>query len=350
MNGDYWQRTQRRNYFENGIEVNSGEVVSLVFRILPTVPIPEPDPAPIRLPVPVPAERSAAALIRQLGGWYELDSENHVVEVDMVSHEIIKGLRYQFNDRTDTDEALRAVSAFPRLKRLFLTRGQASDEGLRTVAQLSDLEHLGVGEATNITDAGVQHLAGLPKLTQISFSNGQLTDASLALFGRMPALTGLSLQGNAFSDEGLKQLAGLRHLQYLHLGMSRGRITDAGARQLAGLTKLEGLDLQNAELSDATLAVLKDLKQLRSLSLGAASGDNSITDTSVEHLLGMTKLRNLLMNNTRLTEKGVERLLALPELKDLYLSSSAIPNGLRDRLLPRRPGLELNLTRLPPKE
>jgi hypothetical protein len=54
--------------------------------------------------------------------------------------------------------------------------------------------------------------------------------------------------------------------------------------------------------------------------------------------------------NTRLAEKGVERLLDLPDLKDLYVASSAIPNGLRDRLLPRRPGLELNLKRLSTKE
>ncbi|OWK35579.1 M56 family metallopeptidase [Fimbriiglobus ruber] len=65
---DYWYRTQRREYFEKGIEVKAGEVTSVVFRILPAKPLPDPDPAPVRLPIPVPAERQAAALIRQLGG------------------------------------------------------------------------------------------------------------------------------------------------------------------------------------------------------------------------------------------------------------------------------------------
>src|SRR5437588_338984 len=39
MTSEYWQRTQRREYFEKGIEVNPGEVVSVVFRILPTKPV-----------------------------------------------------------------------------------------------------------------------------------------------------------------------------------------------------------------------------------------------------------------------------------------------------------------------
>jgi beta-lactamase regulating signal transducer with metallopeptidase domain/5-hydroxyisourate hydrolase-like protein (transthyretin family) len=42
MHGDYWQRTEGRADFEKGVEVKSGEVVRVVFRIQPPKPIPPP--------------------------------------------------------------------------------------------------------------------------------------------------------------------------------------------------------------------------------------------------------------------------------------------------------------------
>jgi beta-lactamase regulating signal transducer with metallopeptidase domain/5-hydroxyisourate hydrolase-like protein (transthyretin family) len=340
---DYWERTQRREYFEKGIEVRPGEVASVTFRVLPAKPIPDPEPAPVRLPVPVAAERPAAARIRDLGGWYALDAEQHVVEVNMVYHETPDGRRFD-NDRTDTDEALRTVNAFPRLKKLFLHKGQATDDGLQALAPLKGLEVLFVWDAEKITDAGIGRLAGLTQLNELHFSSGQLGDGSLAVFGRMRGLRHLSLQGNAFRDDGLKRLAGLKQLRTLWIGMNRGPITDAGARHLAGLTALEQLDLQQAQLSDAGVAALKALKQLREVYLNGAPG-SPLTDASVEPLLGLTKLQHLGLNTTRLTDQGVRRLLALPDLKDLSVSSSATSEGLRDELKQQHPGLKLYLSR-----
>src|SRR5262249_9084249 len=150
---------------------------------------------------------------------------------------------------------------FPRLKGLYLHKGQATDDGLRTLANLRQLEVLFVWDASHVTDAGVAHLAGLTRLRDLHFSNGQLGDGSLAVFGRLPELRSLSLQGNAFSDDGLRHLAGLKQLRSLWVGLSRRRITDAGVRHLAGLTALQELELQKAQVGDAGVAALKDLKQ-----------------------------------------------------------------------------------------
>jgi internalin A len=208
------------------------------------------------LPVPVEAERPAASLVRQLGGWYHVDAEGHIVEVNMVYHETSDKRRCD-NDRDDTDQALRAMGAFPRLKRVFLKQGQATDDGLTCLAALHDLEVLMVWDASQISDAGMAHLAGLTKLTTLHFSDGGLGDASLQIFGRLPELRSLSLQGNSFSDDGLKHLAALKQLRSLWIGMNRRRITDAGAEHLMRLTELKELDVQGAQLSDALLAQLK---------------------------------------------------------------------------------------------
>jgi internalin A len=263
----------------------------------------------------------------------------------MLLHET-PGRRYD-NHRIDTDAALRAVSDFPRLKRLYLHKGQATDEGLMSLTQLTELEELMVWNAVQLTDAGIAHLAGLPKVRNVHFSNGQLGDAFLKVFSRMPNLKLLSLQGNAFSDDGLKHLAEFKQLRSLWIGMNQRPLTDAGAQHLAGLTALEELDLQGAQLSDATVAALKDLKQLRMLYLNAPSRGGPITDASIEHLLGMSKLQNLGIQNTRLTEQGVKRLLALPELKELLVSRSAISEGLQAQLEKQRPSLRLFISGSP---
>lgn len=339
--GDLWSRTLRREYYEKGIEVKAGEVVTIEFRILPTKPVPDPEPAPVRLAVPVPAEREAAALIRRLGGWYKVDADSHVVEVNMVYHETADKRRYD-NRQVDTDEALRAVGQFPRLKELYLANGQATDDALKVLSGLKGLEVLLIWDAKQVTDAGVGHLAGLTKLRKVHLSNGQLGDDSLAVFGWLPAIRELSLQGSTFSDDGLKHLAGLKQLRHLWLGMSRKPITDAGARHLAGLTALESLDLQRARLTDEGVAALKNLKELRTLFLEGDQG--AITDASVEHLLGMTKLQRLGVHNSRLSEKGVQRLLGLSDLKALSLDTVALPPGRQEQWQKERPGLQLHLS------
>lgn len=345
MYPEVWNRTQRREFYQKGIEVKSGEIVSMVFRILPKEPIPDPEPSPVRLQLPVAEERKAAERIRQLGGWHEVDKNNHIVEVNMVYHETPDKVRYE-NKRTDTDEALRAVKAFPRLKRLALYKGQASDEALASVAGLKALEGLFIWDAEKITDAGVKHLAGLPKLETIHISNGQLGDGALEVFAGLPALKHLSLQGNAFSDEGLKHLEDMKQLRSLWIGNNRKSITDAGVKHLAGLTMLEQLDLQGSRLSDEGAAALKDLKNLKRLFLNGDDkpGNERITDASVATLAMLSKLEELSLQNTHITERGVKRLSELPKLKTLMLSTSSLLKQAREELQKERPSLKLYLS------
>jgi 5-hydroxyisourate hydrolase-like protein (transthyretin family) len=338
-NSEFRERTQRGDYYlEKGVEVKASEIVSIEFRILPIKPIPDPEPSTFRYAIPVEAERDAAATIRRLGGWYKVDAENHVVEVNMVHHETAEKRRYD-NWITNTDEALRSVGSFPRLKELYLRNGQATDEGLKALTKLRDLEVLFVWDAGKITDAGIAHLAGLKKLNHLHFSNGNLGGDSLAVFSQLPAIKKLSLQENSIDDDALKSLAGIKGLRTLWVGRSKRLITDAGARHLANLTSLEELEMQGSDLTDAGVIALKELKQLRHLYLSSRS--RAITDASIDSLLNKTKLTSLWMIDSKLTDKGVERLLALKELKDLTLGVSAYSPEREAELKMQRPGLRL---------
>jgi hypothetical protein len=313
------------------------------FRVLPKEPIADPDPTPVRLQLPVAAERPAAERIRQLGGWHEVDMDNHIIEVNMIYHELPGNKRFN-NKRTDTDEALRAVKAFPRLKRLALHKGQATDEALASVADLKDLEMLFILDAEKITDAGVKHLGGLTKLQNVLINNSQVGDGALEVFARLPALKDLSLPGNAFSDEGLRHLEGMKQLRGLSIGKNRKPITDAGVQHLASLTILERLDLEGANLSDEGIMSFKNLKSLKKLFLfsGSRSGGEKITDASVDTLVALTNLRELWLPNSRITDQGVKRLSELPKLQSLWLPISTLSEHTLEELEKRRPSLRVN--------
>jgi hypothetical protein len=347
MSIDVGERESRQGkLFRDGLNVEAGKSANVTFTILPEKPAMAAEQSPVQLPLPVDAERKAAQAIRDLGGWYQLDDEQRVAEVNMVYHKTQEGVRYDNKD-FGTDEALRQVPAFPRLQRLFLQKQQANDEALGSLTGLKDLRILMLWDADLVSDAGIQRLAVLDKLENLHVGGGRLSDASLKVLARLPRLTRLSLQGHSLSDDGLKNLTAMRQLRALYVGMSQREITDAGLRHLAGLKDLEELDLQSARLTDEGVAVLKNFRSLRVLNLNGrdAYADPSITDASVATLASLERLERLMIQNTRITPDGLKRLIELPRLKQLIVSSSAIPPESQEALQKAKPSLQLLFSR-----
>jgi 5-hydroxyisourate hydrolase-like protein (transthyretin family) len=327
MQSGYWGRTQRREFFDAGIDVKADEIVRVVLRVLPAKPLPDPDPTPVRLTIPVPAEREAAARVRELGGWYQVDADGHVVELNMHNHWV--GKQHFDNPHKDTDEGLRAAAAFPKLKRLILSKEQATDDALKAVGGLTELEIVFLMDAAKVTDAGIENLKGLAKLKRIHVSNAGIGDGALAVFAGLPHLEMLSLQGNSFTDAGLRHLARMKHLRSLWIGMNRKPLSETGVQHLAGLTGLTDLTLY-VPMTDAGVAALKDLKALQSLHTG--TDNDPLTDASADVLAGLPKLRRLQVYSSQFSAEAVERLARLPELKDLSVGSSAISEERREAL------------------
>ncbi len=120
------------------------------------------------------------------------------------------------------------------------------------------------------------------------------------------------------TDDGLKELKGLRNLKSLSLFFN-GHITDAGMKHVKELTTLESLNIGNTAVTDAGLAELKGMK-LKSLT---ASGCIKMTDKSTETVKGFTDLEYLSLPST-ITDKGVKNLVGLKKLRTLYLSGSTV--------------------------
>ena len=140
--------------------------------------------------------------------------------------------------------ALAGVRGLTRLRSFFLyiTEGVA-DQDLAALAPLRNLKLLWFyredragglppsGEArARITDAGLQHLAGLTRLEQLNLMGHRITDAGLRHLAGLTRLTDLNLSGPGITDAGLEHLRRLGRLERLSLYQTR--VTPAGRRAL----------------------------------------------------------------------------------------------------------------------
>jgi len=197
------------------------------------------------------------------------------------------------NDNPNSIEpALPYLGTFPRLRILLLHKQLATDDALRAVRGLKEIEKIYLWDA-QVTDAGVECLRGMPKLRYLHLSNSKITDRSLETLGNIPSLEGLSMQFNHFTDRGLSHLAGLKKLTSLWVcspnkDESPERISDAGLVHLKGLTNLEDLGIQN------TL----------------------VTDAGLEHLKGLSRLKTIFLQGSRVTQAGVDKFMtAMPGVR-----------------------------------
>jgi hypothetical protein len=127
--------------------------------------------------------------------------------------------------------------------------------------------------STNVTDAGLRHVKGLPDLQYLILIDSQVTDKGLQDLEGLTQLEGLWLDNTQVTDKGLEHVKGLTQLETLALRNTR--VTDAGLQHLKGLTQLKDLDLLGTKVTDVGLVYLKGLTKLQFLGLWGSkvSGD-----------------------------------------------------------------------------
>jgi hypothetical protein len=145
------------------------------------------------------------------------------------------------------------------------SRLDANDQ-LKFLSGLKELERLDFSlhflPNVNVLDKGLALLTGLTQLKQMRCAQCRISKLSFAAFTNLESL---DLNLSTLRDEGLKSLAGLKHLRRLYLRDTL--ITDDGLEALSGLADLEELDLGGLNLSDRGIAHLKSLTKLRKLNL-----------------------------------------------------------------------------------
>lgn len=152
-------------------------------------------------------------------------------------------------------------------------------------------------------------------------------------------VTGVDLRATWVTDTDLRKLAQFPKLT--HLDLSLTRITDQGVQELKGLPGIVELNLRFAEyVTDEGLAAVKEWKNLKRLNVHGTK----ISDTTLDHISGVTTIEAVDVGSSLVTDVGIERLSSLPNLKELTIGGNELGDaGLQAlRLLPGLTYLDLN--------
>jgi hypothetical protein len=224
-----------------------------------------------------------------------------------------------------------------------LTSGGITDDGLRHLARMPQLEHLDLGNWHSVvTDRGLEVLRHLKNLRRFEMVWAQrITDAGIENISGCDQLERVNLFGTNTSDRSIKALAGKQHLHHFSAGMMvtdagidylhqfpvfkewrggtikynlmafeaepnhlmiGGTYTDAGIARLAGLNGLYGLTLlgNRSNISASGIAALSDLPRLGFFSLDG----EKCTDDVMEAISRLPQLRMLLAQGAIATDAG----------------------------------------------
>ena len=108
------------------------------------------------------------------------------------------------------------------------------------------------------------------------------------------------------ADEDLKDLARFENLQAV--SVTSYSLTKPGLKSLAAVKNLRLLSLYDPPVTKEVLQELTALKHLHTLSIYSVEGDDAL-----KGLAGLTRLRSLVIHETRVTDKGLKALAGLTD-------------------------------------
>ncbi len=192
---------------------------------------------------------------------------------------------------------------------------------------------------TRISDAGLKHLKGLAKLASLYLNGTQVTDMDLQHLNGMTKLRLLGLDQTQVSDTGLEHLKGLTTLARIYL--QKTKVTPQGVADFQRALPKCDITWDDPSKSDRTAAewvlgirgtietetdrfigdvrLPKEPIQIVKIYL---AGNPQVTDDNLNHLNGLTNLKELSLARTNITDAGLEQLKGLTNLTILHTSST----------------------------
>jgi Leucine-rich repeat (LRR) protein len=255
-----------------------------------------------------------------------------------------------------TDEGLKELCGMKSLIELHLHGTQITDAGMKELKGLTNMQYLSLSK-TKVGDVGLSNLKDMRHLKRLDLDESQVNDKALAALveidllhalikchhnNQAPAsrdeIVGINLWGCAISDEGLKQLKGLKNLANLYL--SKTQVTAEGIKELKDLKNLHFIHMQPEQISDSMLNGLREAGLLHALNdcydkdFNRPTGEDAayrlklskttITNEGLKELKALTNLAELDLEGTSLTDEGLPALKQLTTLKRIDLKDTKI--------------------------
>ncbi|MBX9668199.1 MAG: protein kinase [Candidatus Obscuribacterales bacterium] len=190
-----------------------------------------------------------------------------------------------------------------------------NDDDMKLVRDLKDITQLYVSASYSIRGPGLKYLSGL-SLQTLEFKKSLIDDAGLAYLPASKILTSLSLtydrkiSGTTFSAEKTPNLT------YLNLQLSG--VTDEGLRNICNLKHLQMLLLNDSAITGATLGDIARLPDLRQLSIAHAP----IESRYLSSITSAPKLVDLNLDGLKISD--YDFLYKLKYLRSLSINDSSI--------------------------
>ncbi len=169
---------------------------------------------------------------------------------------------YVPGNRKITDQGMKVLESFPRLRKLAMWNTTLTDETLKSVGTLKNLEILDLHQSKT-TEAGLTHLRGLPKLRRLGH-NWIFTEVGIQSLATLPSLEIYTIHAKDLPDRSFRQIK--EHLRVRNLIVRRPQGDQWGTHLLNHPT-LEILEVYQGEMSSQQLRKILLSNRLRSLKL-----------------------------------------------------------------------------------
>lgn len=215
------------------------------------------------------------------------------------------------------NKTITSISALRQLRSLGLFDvGNASSAIFADLDGLSELEFLFIFRAKGIDDHGTLPLSRLTKIKTLALFSTSISDDTMRHIAALRQLESLNVGNSLVGDSGMGRLSDLRKLR--RLAVMGNRISDVGIQVLVRLPNLESLDLSNTDVSDDGMHTIAQLTQLSWLELWGTT----VTDQGLLQLKSLKSLKRLTIG-PHVTKEGAAQLRqALPDCEVLRLNES----------------------------
>lgn len=161
-----------------------------------------------------------------------------------------------------TNEGLKEIAKIKTLKVLHLSQGKHTDDGVKGLAALENLEEISVSSGVN--DTSFYPFKGHKKLCKVRADNCGVGDGAMKALSTCPELRVLELYGSAVTDLGYGYVGKMAKLEELRTSY---KIADKGVAELGNLEKLRKLSVWNSSVTIKGIRALPNLKNIKDLDI-----------------------------------------------------------------------------------
>lgn len=232
------------------------------------------------------------------------------------------------------------LAALDALKKINLWGDDVTDKSMPVLAQMKSLENLEIS-SRNVTDGGIEKLAQCPHLKSLSLQNMPITEAALSNLSKIKTLTSLSFWNTNINGKGfsfLKELPQLTDLRFTSENFAEDSTLHIGQIKTLKVLRLQYIDF---DFDDKTIANLSNLVSLTTLNFVVQSPHRFLfTDAGMAHFGKLKSLEHLYISDcSNITDEGLKHFEGLSLLKELRLDKSKVTMAGVARLKEKIPGV-----------